>query len=56
MKNVSHDKSWNLGMTQVHVKPPLIPLIKGTYDVKSDKYFVKLGLHRYPTSSMSYLY
>ena len=43
-------------MTQVHVKPQPIPVIKGKYDGKSDKYFVKLKLHRYPTSSTSDLY
>ena len=53
MKNVSHKKIWISGMTQVHVDPPLIPLIKGKYDSKSDKDFVKLKLHRDPTSSTS---
>ena len=43
-------------MTQVHVEPLPTPLIKVKYDGKSDKYFVKLKLCRYPTSSMSDLY
>ena len=43
-------------MTQVHTEPPLIPLIKVTYDGKSEKYFVKLKLRKYPTSSTSDLY
>ena len=56
MKNFSHKKSWNSGMTQVHVEPPPKPLIKVKYDGKSDKYFVKLKLCRDPTSSTSDLY
>ena len=43
-------------MTQSNVETPPIPLIKETYDGKSDKDFVKLELCRYPTSSMSDLY
>ena len=38
-------------MIQAHMEPPPITPIKGTYDGKSDKYFVKLKLRRYPTSS-----
>ena len=53
MKNVSHKKVWNSGMTQAHVEPPPIILINRTYDGKSDKYFVKLKLHRYPMFSTS---
>ena len=43
-------------MTHPHIDPPPIPLIKETHDGKSDKYFVKLKLRRYPTSSRSDLY
>ena len=43
-------------MTQVHVEPPMIPLIKGRYDGKWDKDFVALKLRRDPTSSTSDLY
>ena len=43
-------------MTQVHVEPMQPPLIKGKYDGKSDKYFVKLELRGYPTSSILDLY
>ena len=43
-------------MTQVHVEPPPIPLIKGKYDGNSEKYLVKLKLRRDPTSSTSDLY
>ena len=56
MKNVSHNNSCNLGITQVYVEITPIPLIKIKYDGKSDKYFVKLKLRRYPKSSMSDLY
>ena len=43
-------------MTQVHVEPPPIPLIKGKYDGKSDKYLLKMKLRRDPTSSTTDLY
>ena len=56
MNNLSHKKGCNLGMTQVHVELLAIPLIKGTYDGKSDNYFVKLKFRRYPTSSTSDLF
>ena len=39
MKNVSHKKVWNLGMTQAHMEPPQTPLITGTYDSKSENIF-----------------
>ena len=56
MNNVSHKKSWNLGMAQVHVEPPTIPLIKVKYDGKSEKYFVQLKFCRDTTSSTLDLY
>ena len=56
MKNVSHKKGCKLGINQAHVEPLPIPLIREMYDGKSDKYFIKLKLRRYPTSSVSYLY
>ena len=43
-------------MTQVHVEPPQIPLIKVEYDGRSDKDLKKLKLWRDPKSSMSGLY
>ena len=43
-------------MTQAHVEPLPIPLIKVAYNGKSDKYFVKLKLRRDPTSSMLKIY
>ena len=43
-------------MTQAHVEPPSIPPIKGNYDGKSEKYFIKLKLRRDPTSSTSEQY
>ena len=56
MNNVSHLKKLNLGMIQVHVEPPTIPLMKGKYDGKSDKDFVKMKLRRDTTSSIPNLY
>ena len=56
MNNFYHNKGYNLGMTQSHVEPPPIPLIKVTYDGNSDKVFAKLKLRIDPMSSMSYLY
>ena len=41
---------WNEGTVQVHMDPPLIPLIKGNNDDKSDKYYVKITLCRDTTS------
>ena len=54
MKIFSHKKGCNLGMNQAHVEPRPIPLMNGTCDGKSDKYFVKLKLCRDSTpTSMS---
>ena len=43
-------------MTQAHVEPPPILLIRESHDGKSDKYFMNLKLRRDPTSSTSDLY
>ena len=43
-------------MTQPHVEPPLILLIKEEHNSKSDKNFVKLKLRRDPSLSTSDLY
>ena len=56
IKNFSHKKGWNLGMTPSHVEPPPIPLIKVTYDGKPDKYFIKNKLLRDLTPSTSDFY
>ena len=40
MKKVSHMKKWNKGTVQVHVEPPLIPLIK----VRTMKNQIKISL------------
>ena len=53
MKNVSNKKSCNLGIMQVHMKPPPIPLIKSKHGDNSEKDYVKLKLRRYPTSATS---
>ena len=43
-------------MKKMYMEPPPISLIKSKNNDKSDKYFVKLKLHKYPTSYSSYLY
>ena len=35
MNNVSHKNSWNSGVTQPHVEPTLIPIIKSKHNNKS---------------------
>ena len=56
MKNVLHKKKYNVGTEQVHVDPPLIPLLKRKNYEKPDKDCVKIKLRRYPTSQKSELY
>ena len=56
MKNVSSKKGCMAGMTQAHFNPPNILLLKEFYNVKSEKYLVKLKLHRYLTLSTSNFY
>ena len=46
MKKVLHKKNWNMGTVQVHMELPIIPLIKGKNDDKSDIDFVKIKLRR----------
>ena len=45
-----------MGVVQLHMDPPPIPLIKIKHDDKSDKYFIKLKLRRYLTSDKLDLY
>ena len=52
MKNFSHKKEWNSQITQAHVEPPPIPLIKVTWGGNSEKDFVKMRLCRDPTSGI----
>ena len=56
MDNISHKKKWNTGTLQVHVEPPVIPLINSKNDDKSYKDFVKIKLRRDPTSEKLDLY
>ena len=56
MKNIPINKWWMSRITQPHVEPPPIPLIKEKHDGKSDKYFVKLKLCRDLTSPTSDIY
>ena len=56
MKNISSKKGWMTGVNLSHVEPPPIPLIKENHDDNTDKDFVELKLHRYPTLSTPDLY
>ena len=53
MNNVLHQKKWNMGVLEVYIEPPLIPLMKSKQDDKWDKYFVKMKLCRDPKSEKS---
>ena len=55
-KQVSHKNKWNTGTVQVHVGPPLIPLIKSKNDNKLDRYYDKIKFRRDKTSENSYPY
>ena len=50
MGNISHKKTLNSDVTQVHVEPPPNPLINSKHENKLDKDFVKLKLRSDPTS------
>ena len=56
MRNVSHKKTWNTELVQLHVDPPPTPLIKSKHNDNPDNDFVKIGLRRDPTSENSNLY
>ena len=56
IKNVSDKERWNRVSVQVHMDPPLIPLIKSKNDYKSDKNCVKIKLRKDPTSAKSNIY
>ena len=56
MKSVFHKKKWNSDTVQVHVYPPLIPIIKSKNGDKSDKHCVKIKLRRDPTLQKLNLY
>ena len=53
IKNFFHKNNWNEGVVQVHVGPPLIPLIKRNNDDKSDKDCVRIKSRRDPTTQKS---
>ena len=55
-KNVSHKNTWISGVTQAHVVPPPTPPIKIKHGSNSDKYFINLKFHGYPTSDSSEFY
>ena len=46
MMNVSHKKKWYSGTTQVHVEPPLIPLIKINNNNKLNKDSFRIKLRK----------
>ena len=56
MNNVSSKKVWMTGTINPHIEPPPITLIKEKHDGNSDKYLLKLKLHRDPTFPTSDLY
>ena len=56
MKRVSHRRGWGADTNTAHVETPPIPLVKETSTVKSYGDYVKLKMHRDPTSSTSDLY
>ena len=49
MNNVSSKKVWMTGTINPHMEPLPIILIKEKHDGKSEKYLLKLKLHRDPT-------
>ena len=56
MKNVSHKKTLNAGVAQVHMEPPPFPMIRSKHNHKLDKDFIKLKLSRDLMSDKSNLY
>ena len=56
MRIIFHKKLWRSGINPAYVEPLPTTLIKETYNGKSEKYFVKLKLGRYSTSSTLDLY
>ena len=50
MQNFSQNNKWNVGLVHFHVEPPPTPPIKSKHDDKPEKDFVKVKLHRDPTS------
>ena len=56
MKIVSHRIRWLLEVIQVNVNPPPIYLIIWYIERKTEKYFIKIKLHRNYTSVMSDVY
>ena len=56
MTNFFHKKGCSTDTNSARLEPLPIPLIKETYTGKSDGDYVKLKLHRYPTSGTLEIY
>ena len=56
MKIVSDKKRWNAGAVQVHMEPPLTPMIKSNNNEILDKDFVNIKLRMDPMSEKLDLY
>ena len=52
MKNVSRKKSWCACAVQIHLDPPLIPVIKNKNYTKLENDCVKTKFHRDPMSKI----
>ena len=56
MKNVFHKKKCNVGVVQLHVDPPLPPLIKSNHNNMFEKDFVNIKMRTDPPSENFDLY
>ena len=56
INNGYHNKSWSTGALQIHVDPPMTPLIKSNLDLKTRGYYLKIKLRTNPTSEKSDMY
>ena len=54
MKNFSHNKGWNLRITQARVEPLPIRLTKVTYDGNSYKYSMHRGMKKLCSLKLRY--
>ena len=56
MKNISHNKSWCTGVVKTNFDPYTTPLIKIKLDLKTERDYVKIKLHRNHMSEKSYMH
>ena len=47
--------SWRAVALQIHVDTPMIPLIKIKLELKTERYYIKIKLHRNPTSKIGHV-